>query len=336
MRLFGSDRIAKIMEKMGYEEGQELEHGLLNRSIQQAQKRVEQHNFQIRKRTLEYDDVMNKQREVIYGFRNEIINAADVRDRLMDILEEVVILKVDQFTEAGTEPNEWKVRQLADWVNLNFPLGMPEAELIKAADSGKETPVPGSIFEGLNPAQFAVCNFISDSIRKAYEIKISFEDPAKLAVVERYTILSAIDKLWQEHLYEMDSLRYSIGLRGYGQRDPLLEYKAEAYKIFDELMVNVKSEICHNIFRSASSMMAFENFLKNVPQQTLHQSTSAFGGGTATATSGGAPASRPSDVVSEAAAAAEKAKPVRTGPKVGRNDPCPCGSGKKFKHCCGK
>jgi preprotein translocase subunit SecA len=335
MRLFGSDRIVKMMEKMGLEEGQELSHPLLNRSIQQAQKRVEQHNFQIRKRTLEYDDVMNKQREVIYGFRNEIINAADVRDRLMDIIEEVVILKVEQFTSADDEPNEWKVRQLADWVNLNFPLGMPEAEIIKAADSGKETPVSGSVFEGLSPAQFAVCNFISEKIRDAYDVKISFEDPAKLAVVERYTILSAIDKLWQEHLYEMDSLRYSIGLRGYGQRDPLVEYKAEAYKIFDELMVSVKSEICHNIFRSASSMMAFENFLRNVPQQTLHQSASAFGGGTTTASPGGAGA-KPSDVVSEAAAAAERAKPVRTGPKVGRNDPCPCGSGKKFKHCCGK
>jgi preprotein translocase subunit SecA len=336
MRLFGSDRIVKMMEKMGLEEGQELSHPLLNRSIQQAQKRVEQHNFQIRKRTLEYDDVMNKQREVIYGFRNEIINAKDVRDRLMDIIEEVVILKVDQFTDTSSEPVEWKVRQLADWVNLNFPLGMPETEIIKAANAGKEEPVSGSVFEGLSPAQFAVCNFVSDSIRKSYEIKISFEDPAKLAVVERYTILSAIDKLWQEHLYEMDSLRYSIGLRGYGQRDPLIEYKAEAYKIFDELMVNVKTEICHNVFRSASSMMAFENFLKNIPQQTLHQTASAFGGGTATATASGAPASRPSDVVSEAAAAAEKAKPVRTGPKVGRNDPCPCGSGKKFKHCCGK
>jgi preprotein translocase subunit SecA len=231
------------------------------------------------------------------------------------------------------------VRPLADWVNLNFPLGMPEAEIIKAADSGKETPVSGSVFEGLSPAQFAVCNFISDSIRKSYEIKISFEEPEKLAVVERYTILSAIDKLWQEHLYEMDSLRYSIGLRSYGQRDPLVEYKAEAYKIFDELMVNIKSEICHNIFRSASSMMAFENFLRNVPRQTLHQSASAFGGGgaTATATSGGTLSAKPSDVVSEAAAAVtEKAKPVRTGPKVGRNDPCPCGSGKKFKHCCGR
>ena len=335
MRLFGSDRIGKWMEKLGLEEGQELTHPWLNRSIQQAQKRVEQHNFQIRKRTLEFDDVMNKQREVIYGFRNEIIHGEDVRDRLMDIMEEVVVDKVAQFTTADSDTHDWKVRQLADWVNLNFPLGLPEAEILKAADSGKEQPVPGSLFDGLNPAQFAVCNFISEAVRKAYDIKISFENPDALKEVERFTILSAIDRLWQEHLYEMDSLRYSIGLRGYGQRDPLIEYKAEAFKIFDELMVNVKTQICNNIFRSASSMLAFENFLKNVPQQTLHQSTSAFGG-TSTASSGGAQP-KPSDVVSEAAAAvAEKAKPVRTGPKVGRNDPCPCGSGKKYKHCCGR
>jgi preprotein translocase subunit SecA len=338
MRLFGSDKIVKYMEKMGLEEGQELEHPLLNRSIGQAQKRVEQHNFQIRKRTLEYDDVMNKQREVIYGFRNEIIHAPDVRDRLMDIMEEDVLQKVEQFTTGETDFNEWKVRPLSDWVNLNFPIGMPEGEIVKAAESGKEEPVKGSIFDGLSPAQFAVCNFISDSVRKAYEIKISFENPEALKEVERYTILSAIDKLWQEHLYEMDSLRYSIGLRAHGQRDPLIEYKAEAYKIFEELMVNIKTEICHNIFRSASSLMAFENFLRNVPQQTTHQPTSAFGG--TTTRTGAAPARRApsqgSDLVSEAAAAVEKAKPVRIGPKVGRNDPCPCGSGKKYKHCCGK
>jgi len=220
-------------------------------------------------------------------------------------------------------------------VNLNFPLGLPEAEIVKAAEAAKEAPVSGSVYDGLSPAQFAVCNFISDSIRKAYELKISYEEPEKLATVERFTILSAIDRLWQEHLYEMDSLRYSIGLRAHGQRDPLIEYKAEAFKIFDELMVNIKSEICHNIFRSASSLMAFENFLRNVPQQTLHQTTSAFGGG-ATATASSAPAKKASDVVSEAADAVDRAKPIRTGPKVGRNDPCTCGSGKKYKQCCGK
>jgi preprotein translocase subunit SecA len=337
MRLFGSDRIVKLMERMGLEEGEELKHGLLNRSIQQAQKKVEQHNFQIRKRTLEYDDVMNKQREVIYGFRNEIINSDDVRDRLMDIIEEVVILKVEEHSSAGADVAEWRVRPLADWVNLNFPLGMPETEIVKAAQAGTEKPVAGSIFDGLSEAQFAACNFITEKIRAAYDLKVSFEDPNFLATVERYTILQAIDKLWQEHLYEMDSLRYSIGLRAHGQRDPLLEYKAEAFKIFDELMVSVKSEICHNVFRSATSLMAFENF-RNAQQQNLHAPPPSAASGAMPSPADGKKAS---DVVSEAAAAAEaqskaKAKPVRTGPKVGRNDPCPCGSGKKYKQCCGK
>jgi preprotein translocase subunit SecA len=333
MRLFGADRIVKMMERMGLEENQELEHPMLNMSVQSAQKKVEQHNFEIRKRTLEYDDVMNKQREVIYGFRNEIIHATDVRDRLMDIMEEVVVSKVEEMTKGGDfNAEEWSVRGLSDWVNLNFPLGIPEAEIVKAAEAGTETPVPGSLFDGLSPAQFAACTFISDAVRKAYDLKISFENPDALREVERYTILSAIDKLWQEHLYSMDSLRYSIGLRGIGQRDPLVEYKAEAYKMFDELMVNIKTEICHNIFRSASSLMAFENFMLNMSKQTSHQQTSAFGGSTTNEDKKG------SDLVSEAAdeLSKEKPKPKRTGPKVGRNDPCPCGSGKKFKQCCGK
>ena len=334
MRLFGSDRIVKLMEKMGLEEGQELTHPLLNRSIQQAQKRVEQHHFQQRKRTLEYDDVMNKHRSVVYEFRNEIINSTDVRDRLMDIMEEVVVEKVRQFTTTGEEFGDWKVRALADWVNLNFPMGLPEGEIIKAAQSGTEKPLADSLFAELSPAQFAVATFLTDSIRKAYDLKVSFENPEALKEVERFTILSAIDKLWQEHLYEMDSLRYSIGLRAHGQRDPLLEYKAEAFKIFDELMVNVKTEICHNIFRSASSMTAFQNFLRNVPQTTTHQpqAPSAF---KEPPQPGQA---NPSDIVSQAAEDVNKPrpKPVRTGPKVGRNDPCPCGSGKKYKNCCGK
>src|SRR6185437_6717910 len=335
MRLFGADRIVKMMERMGLEEDQELQHPLLNHSVQSAQKKVEQHNFEIRKRTLEYDDVMNKQREVIYGFRNEIIRAADVRDRLMDIMEEVVINKVEETTKAGDyNPEQWTVRALADWVNLNFPLGIPEGEIVKAAESGTEEPVSGSLYDGLSASQFAVCNFISDAVRKAYDLKISFENPDALKEVERYTILSAIDRLWQEHLYEMDSLRYSIGLRGYGQLDPLVEYKAEGYKIFDELMVNIKTEICHNIFRSASSLMAFENFLRSMPKQTSHQSTSAFGGSTTNEDTKG----KGSDMVSEAAdeLSKEKPKPKRSGPKVGRNDPCPCGSGKKYKVCCGR
>jgi preprotein translocase subunit SecA len=332
MRLFGSDRIGKVMERVGLEENQELEHPLLNRSIETAQKRVEQHNFQIRKRTLEYDDVMNKQREVIYGFRDEIIRADDVQDRLMDIMEEVVIQKVMQFTSEET-PDDWNIRALADWVNLTFPLGMPETEILKAANAATEAPTPDSIYDGLTPQQFAVCIFISEAVRNAYKLKISFENPDALKHVERQTILNAIDKLWQEHLYGMDSLRNSIGLRAYGQRDPLIEYKGEAFKMFEELMVSIKTEICRNIFLSASSLLAFENFLRKLPQRTMHQETSAFGDQTA---SNASTSSAGGDMVKEASDAVSRAKPIKTGPKVGRNDPCPCGSGKKYKQCCGK
>jgi preprotein translocase subunit SecA len=328
MRLFGSERITKVMERMGLEEGQELEHPLLNRSIQTAQKRVEGHYFQQRKRTLEYDDVMNKQREVVYGFRNDIIHADDVRDRLMDIMEEVVLQKVVQFTHRDSEPGDWDIRGMADWVNLNFPLGMPEEEILKAARAGKVAPVEGSMFDGLSEAQFSVLNFISKSIRDSYELKVSFERIDALTNIERYTILDAIDRLWQEHLYGMDSLRNSIGLRAYGQRDPLIEYKAEAFKLFDALMVNIKSEICHNIFRSASSLMAFEQFLHNLPQTTTHETAAPFHDPASMAES--------SNLVSEANEVLSKAQPVHAVPRVGRNDICPCGSGKKYKKCCGQ
>jgi preprotein translocase subunit SecA len=335
MRLYGGEKMLKLLDSnmarrlgMTLPEGEPLEHPLLNRSIGQAQTRVENHHYEARKRTLEYDDVMNKQRELIYGFRNQVIHGADVRDRLMDIVEEVVIQKVSQFTSADTEMAQWQFRPLCDWVNLNFPIGIPENDLVRQAEESHEAPLKGSVFDGLSPAQFGLCQCLIERIRRAYELKVSHEDADALRSVERFTMLTAIDKLWQEHLYTMDGLRNSIGLRAYGQRDPLLEYKAEAFGLFEELMIGIKTEICHNIFRSASSLMAFENFLRNLPQTFTHEAAGGFGNTAATAA--------PSDVVSEAAEVLSKSKPVRTGPKVGRNDPCPCGSGKKYKQCCGR
>ena len=331
MRLFGSDRIARTMERMGLEEGQELTHPLLNRSIETAQKRVEQHNFQQRKRVLEYDDVMNKQREIVYGFRNEIIRASDVQDRLMDIMEEIALHKVLEFTNREQDYHEWNIRGLADWVNLNFPIGITEEEILKIAQDGKQAPLEGTVYSDLNEHQYALCMHLTRSVRSAYDLKVSFERPEALASIERYTILSAIDKLWQEHLYSMDSLRSSIGLRVYGQRDPLIEYKAEAFKMFDELMIKIKSEICHNIFRSASSLLAFEQFIENLPTIQTHSTASAFEEADPSKADPGQ-----SDVVSEANRELAKARPVRALPSVGRNDPCPCKSGKKYKQCCGK
>ena len=196
--------------------------------------------------------------------------------------------------------------------------------------------MPGSIYDGLSPAQFAVCNFISDSVRKAYELKISFENPDALKEVERYTILSAIDKLWQEHLYEMDSLRYSIGLRAL--RPARSAHRIQGRSVQDfrridgqhqnrDLPQHLPQRLQPDGVREFPAQRAETNDAP-APPPTLGSSTADPG------KPNGAP--KESDIVSEAAAAVEKAKPVRAGPKVGRNDPCPCRSGKKYKHCCGK
>lgn len=324
MRLFGSDRIIKVMERVGLEEGQELTHPLLNRSIQTAQKRVEQHHYQIRKRTLEYDDVMNKQREVVYGFRNEIIHSNDVQDRLLDVMEEVVIQKVQDCSHYDQDIDTWNLKEILDWSNLHFPLSLTSEKLTKIAQEATEKPIKDSLYGELSPQQFAVACYIVEAVREAYMLKASFENPDALKSVERYTILSAIDRLWQEHLYHMDQLRNAISLRAYGQRDPLLEYKAEAYKTFDKLMMDIKTQICHNIFRSASSLMAFQQFLQSLSKaRAIHQPAGEVAQESATPTK------------EKVQAQPTKGHTIRRNPKVGRNDPCPCGSGKKYKNCCG-
>ncbi len=317
MRLFASGRIANIMEKLGMKEGEELQHPLLNRSIETAQRRVEEHNFAIRKHTLQYDDVMNKQREVVYGFRNEIIHSDNPRQAIFDIIEEVTETHIATCCPEDQMSEEWDIKGLARWANHAFPIGLREDQLLnKTADELKQ--------------------LILDKVRRAYEAKAAHEDPEALKAIERLIVLNALDRLWQEHLYNMDQLRHGIGLRGYGQRDPLVEYKSEAFAMFDEMMANVKDEIAANVFRSASSLAAFENFLRALPMQL---SAPELTSGSAYQHSGGTSAaptvSRGGDLVEEAIESV--ATPVRReAPKVGRNEPCPCGSGKKFKQCCGK
>ena len=231
MRLFGSDRISNIMVRMGLEEGQELEHPLLNRSIEQAQKRVEGHNFQIRKRTLEFDDVMNKQREVIYGFRNEIIQSDDVRDRLMDIMEEVVLLKVQEFSDAESDPAEWNLRGFSDWVNMTFPLGINEPEFLKAARAGKQLPVAGSMFDGLNEAQLSLLQYVGQTVREAYDLKVSLEKPEVLASLERYT-KSYLREVWSVSI-AIVIIGITIWLQTQQQSAPASVGAVEAPRQFD-------------------------------------------------------------------------------------------------------
>ncbi|MBK27797.1 MAG: preprotein translocase subunit SecA [Verrucomicrobiales bacterium] len=329
LRLFASGNKMFSMVEKGMEEGQPLESRMLNPAIQKAQQNVEKHHFQIRKRTLEYDDVMNKQRAEIYGFRNEIMQTEQVQGELLNIMDRVITDKIQQCCNRDLDPTNWELQQLADWAALTFPIAVTIEGLTQLAEGANSGETKSTDDSELNPNQTVIFKDISTKTKEAYKLKISFEEHDALTTVERHTILNSIDRLWQEHLYEMDSLRYSIGLRAYGQRDPILEYKAEGYKMFEELQVNIWSDICQNIFRSASSVEAFHSFLRNLPSKEIHQSSSAFGAEERRT------ANEASDMVNEATDTMVKAEPVRASVKVGRNDPCPCGSGKKYKKCCG-
>lgn len=309
MRNFGdSRRIAGLMTKLGMEDNEGLQHPWLNRSVETAQKRVEQRNYQIRKHTLQYDDVMNQQRTVIYSWRTDILTTEDPRKEVFETVDERIGAEVE--ARAGTDPVD--LDGLVHWANTAMPLGLQKDDLQSAG--GKD----------------GWKDLLKKRVREAYELKVKFENPEAVKALERYVLLGAIDRLWQEHLYAMDGLRTSINLRAYGQKDPLIEYKREAYGMFEELMERIKGEVVLNLFRSASSLSAFEHFLAALPQRTgrgelpvqaqaqpTEGSISMGGGGQ-------------SQAVEEALAPIK-----RQGPKLGRNDPCPLDPNKKFKNCCG-
>ncbi len=319
MRNFGAaDRMTKMMERFGLEEGQELEHPWLNKSVETAQKRVEQRDYLQRKRSLDFDDVMNKQREVVYGWRNDTIHSDEPRPLLYEVIDEMLPQKVTEFMpEDGSEPN---TDGLLAWLNVTFPLGLT-AEAI-GADKKKPQEIADALIE---------------RIKKTYELKCAHEPVEAVKYLERNTLLNAIDRLWQEHLYSMDSLREAVYLRAYGQKDPLVEYKTEAFDMFTVLMGAIKDEVLHNLFRSTANLESFGAFLQNLPQFLIHADETGAqqtetGGGTATAPRHALP-EEPEPSIAEAISQ----RPAQVDPsKVGRNDPCPCGSGKKFKNCCGR
>src|SRR4051812_31308447 len=325
MRNFGAaDRMTKIMERFGLEEGQELEHPWLNKSVETAQKRVEQRNYLARKRTLDFDDVMNNQREVVYTYRNDTIDSEDPRKLIYEVIDEAVPGKVRDFLGTDSTSEEPNYGGLLNWVNVTFPLGLSKE---KAQFETRTVEENGQ--------------FLIGKIKESYERKSSHEEPTAVKSLERYIILNAIDRLWQEHLYAMDALREGVYLRGYAQKDPLIEYKTEAYDMFVELMANIKNEVLHNLFRSTSNLQAFENFLSSLPQFLLKEQ--APSAATATGPVPGRHGERMPAMAGVAAGDGDGAGemsidlPVRRSlPKVGRNEPCPCGSGKKFKNCCGR
>jgi preprotein translocase subunit SecA len=305
MRLFGSDRVASIMEKMGLQEGEELSHSLLNRSIEGAQRRVEQQHFAVRKRTLEYDDVMNKQRVTIYGLRRSILLAEDPRELLMDFIYTAICEKIEQVYAARIKNEPLDFTVVREWLARTFPIGF-------GAD----------LFDSAN-GQEGIAKGIMARIEEAYGIKVRAENPDAMHWLERYIMLSAMDGLYQEHLYAMDALRQGVQLRSYGQRDPLVEYKQEAYGMFSQLMDAVKDDVCANVFRLSTIAIGAMQTKAQAEHQEIHEGFNPFEGGAEESSE--APEPRRATITVR-----------RQQPKVGRNDPCPCGSGKKYKVCCGR
>ncbi|HEX2746774.1 MAG TPA: preprotein translocase subunit SecA, partial [Verrucomicrobiales bacterium] len=248
MNFGAAGRMTSLMERMGLQDGQELEHPWLNRSVESAQKRVEQRNYVYRKRTLEFDDVLNKQRTVVYEFRNDTLTVDDPHAMVLEIIEEAIPAKVESFVN----PDDSKLdhHALLQWINMTFPLRLTHEE----AD-----------LESRDTAANAA--WLVEKVKAAYELKTGTEFPEAVKGLERYVLLNAIDRLWQDHLYNMDSLRDGVHLRSFAQKDPLQEYKTEAYELFEALMTNIKNEVLNNLFRSTSNLRAFEELLAGLPRK---------------------------------------------------------------------
>jgi len=291
LRVFGGERISSVMERLGMEEGEPIEHGMISRAIENAQKKVESQNFDIRKHLLEYDDVMNKQREVIYNQRLEALRGEDLRSSIQGMIWEVCERLVYGFCDEETLPEEWDMRGLRQDVyqQLGFRLHI-DRETQKELD------------------RESLLQTVYDSALKTYEKKEADIGSDELRELECMVVLQVVDNLWKEHLLAMDHLKEGIGLRGYGQQDPLIVYKREAYDMFAKMIERIKEETVRYLFRIQIA--------------------------------------RPEEIAAEEKSKQEKISyshgdeganaPVRRKQKkVGRNQPCPCGSGKKYKKCCG-
>ncbi|HUT55056.1 MAG TPA: preprotein translocase subunit SecA [bacterium] len=309
MRIFGSDSLAKIMDRIGIEDNEPIEHRMVSSAIQRAQGKVEEQNFEIRKRLIEYDDVMNKQREIIYGLRREIMKAASVRDKVEAAIEDVAADIVYGCCDEKTPEEEW------DWKGM----GLKAAQIFGIAiifDPEK--------LDSTHPDD--LIKMITDEANKGYLFRRERIGDETFDQIEKDIYLFNIDSLWQDHLLDMDHLKEGIGLAGYGQRDPLIEYKRGAYTLFEEFEFRVHADAVQRVFRIQPidpKQAELERRRRMIRGIRLGR-----GGRPPAAADGGREPLQPS----------EDQKPVtyrREGAKVGRNDPCPCGSGKKYKKCHG-
>ncbi|MBO8131299.1 MAG: preprotein translocase subunit SecA [Candidatus Marinimicrobia bacterium] len=316
MRLFGSERIASIMDRLGVEEGQVITHPMITRSIERAQKRVEARNYYIRKRLLEFDDVLNQQREVIYKRRNFVLRNDNLKELLFEMLEDWIDAIIEKYTHKREHPEDW------DWIGLK----------------GEVFNILGINIEMEELQEYSISELKRLIIEKAvkyYDHREQLIGNENMRLLEKFVILRTIDDKWKDHLYFMDQLREGINWRAYAQKDPLLEYKAEGFNAFVEMLDEINRESLRLCFRVQIAVPEEERRVRRpAPYRTVHEDSIGLGFMV--------PArevpSPPSNAEFRPGGPTESPRgvPVRVTRKVGRNDPCPCGSGKKYKKCCGR
>jgi len=298
LRIFGAEKISGIMDKLGMKEGEPIEHNLLSKAIENAQRKVEAQNFEIRKHLLEYDDVMNKQREVIYSQRKQILKGEDLKDVVVGFIEDIADFLVEDYTHDKKAPEEWDWKGLLDRLQGEYGIELEISEDEKKEISKEE-----------------LKEKIVDAALKAYEEQEERFGQEGMREVERYLMLQILDSLWKDHLLNMDHLREGIGLRGYGQQDPLQAYRKEGYEMFMSMVDRFKEQTVSMLLRvrpmTDEEIAQLEEMRRREQQKQL--------------------------TYSHGEDQPPKPKTVRRkGRKIGRNEPCPCGSGKKYKHCCGR
>ena len=310
MRLFASDRVKNMMRALGMEKGEAIEHRMVTNAIEKAQRKVEGRNFDMRKNLLEFDDVANDQRQVVYQQRNDLLVEDDIAEVITNVRADVVNSSISYYIPPQSLVEQWDVAGLESYLGSEFGLELPIQQWLDDDERLHE--------EGLRER-------IQQQMTDAYEEKSARIGP-DIRIIERQVMLQVVDTLWKEHLSNMDHLRQGIGLRAYAQKNPRQEYKRESFELFQQMLENVKLEtirfLCRVELRSREEVEELERQQREAQQrqelQMKHEEVSAIGG------------------ASEEPVPTPAQPFVRSGKKVGRNDPCPCGSSKKFKQCHGK
>lgn len=288
VRIFGGDNIGNMMDKLGVDDTMPIDSNLVTKSIENAQKKVETNNFETRKNVLDYDDVMNQQREVIYGQRRQVLKGADMKEQILGMLNDVIDASVESIAEEGTMPDHWDLNRLLDEVKVY----LPHTELTPE-DLGRLS-------------KEEMLTMLHEDGQKFYDRRVEELGEENMENISRYVLLRVVDRQWMDHLDAMDQLRTGIGLQAYGQKNPLVEYKYAAFDMFQQMIAEIQKETIRLICRVNVVEQAPEQNVKNVQEN------------------------RDGD------GEVKVKKPIRKGETIGRNDPCPCGSGKKYKKCCGK